>query len=202
MTQVFHSPRAGQVHLNVEVPDSLRDLEKRIKRKLPGTIRRIALEGKSFWKTLAGQKLKSSRNAYQKGIDFEIVDDLSFYLTLEGYLPYSVESGRNGFDMKPGFLKGASTHMGRRGPRSRSQKAESAGKAALPTSQYRIIPLNVNRYINMTKPTVFRTVSANSTGWQHPGWKGMQLADEVVKELDTIIIPKHLNKLFQELDKT
>lgn len=177
MAQVFNSPYNNQVAINVEFPEELRDFEKRIKRKLPGTMRRIALEGKSFWKTLAGQKLKSSRNAYQKGLDFEIVDDLSFYLTLEGYIPYSVEMGRNGFDMKPGLLKNAKS---------------------------RVIPLNVNRYINMTKPTVFRTVSVTSRpdSWMHPGWKGKKLSDEVVKELDTAIIPKHLNKLFQELDKS
>lgn len=175
MTSVFSDERANQIVIQIEFPESLLDMDKRIKKKIPGMLRRIAMEGKSFWKTLAGQKLKSSRQVYTKGLDFQVVDDLSFYIKLEGYLPYSVEYGRGAFDMKPGLLKGG---------------------------KYRIVPLNVNRYINMQKPTVFRTVSVNSPpdSWLHPGWKGMKLSEEVIRELDKTIIPKNVEKLFKDME--
>lgn len=163
-----------RVNINIEFPEGLRDFEKRFNLKIPSLMRRIANEGKSFWKTLAGQKLKSSRLAYVRGIDIEKTDANTMQLKLEGFIPYSVEVGRDAFDMKPGFLK---------------------------NGKYKVVPLNVNRYINMQKPTVFRTVSITSpaASWQHPGWKGMKLADEVVRELQENIVPRNLEKLFKEM---
>lgn len=171
---VFADPRANQVVLNIEFPEALLDMDRRLKKKIPGMMRRIAMEGKTFWKTLAGQKLKSSRNVYVKAIDLQLVDDASFYLKLEGFLPYVVDQGGSAYDMKPGLLKG---------------------------NKYRVIPLNPRRYINMTKPTAFATVSVNSKpdSWMHPGFKGKKLSDEVSNELDRTIIPKNVEKLFKDM---
>ncbi|NJL53725.1 hypothetical protein HC928_00370 [bacterium] len=72
--------------ISVEMPDELLNLEKKLQKKLPGTLRRIAMEGRSFWKSEAGRRLKSSRNAYMNAIGFQVVDELSFYITLEGRL--------------------------------------------------------------------------------------------------------------------
>lgn len=171
---VSKEQNASQVNINVEFPEGLRDFEKRFNLKIPSMMRRVANEGKSFWKTLAGQKLKSSRMAYVKGIDIEKTDNNTMQLSLSGYVAYHVEVGRDAFDMKPGFLK---------------------------NGRYKVVPLNVNRYINMQKPTVFRTVSVNSpaASWQHPGWKGMKLADEVVRELQDTIVPRNIEKMFKEM---
>src|SRR5688572_1918031 len=95
------SPHTSQIVIDVELPVDLLNLDKKIQRKLPGALRRIALEGKSFWKAEAGRRLKSSRKAYQDSIDYQMVDNVSFYYVLEGFLPYSVEYGNKGFDMKP-----------------------------------------------------------------------------------------------------
>ncbi len=40
----------------------------------------------------------------------------------------------------------------------------------------------------------FRTMKKDSTGWQHPGLKPMNLREEVVKELNDKIIPKYVKK--------
>jgi hypothetical protein len=173
------------------------DSSKLVKR-LPGALRRIANEAKSFWKSEAGRKLRSSRKAYQDAIDFKIVDELTVYFTLEGFLPYSIEVGNKGFDMKPGFLKNAI-------PGSTKRKFPRAVAANLrdksPITRYRIIPLNPNHYVNMQKPKVFRTVHDQSPGdsWQHPGWQqGVNIASSVVDELHKNIIPKHIKPLLKE----
>lgn len=195
MTAIPLPPMANSVGIYVELPDSLLNFEKNIRRKLPGTLRRIAMEGKSFWKSEAGRRLKSSRNAYQKGIDFKIADDTSAYLVLEGFLPVSIENGRKGFDMKPGFLSKP----------SKKRKIPKAIAASLPKKpaamRHRIIPLNVNKYINMQKPTVFRTVTdlSPADSWLHPGFKGRKIVDEVVKQLNEDIIPRHMKKMLGEV---
>lgn len=198
----YGSARSNQIAISVEFPTSLLDMDKNFKKKLPGTMRRIAMEGKSFWKAEAGRKLKSSRLAYQKAIDMKVVDDLSFYLTLSGFLAFSVESGRGAFDMKPGFLK-TSSKVRRSGFTRMKHDKTQTGTQNIPMGNYRVIPLNTNHYINMTSPRMFRTVSNNSPAdsWMHPGWKGIKLAEEVIKELDEQIIPKHMDKLIKELGK-
>src|SRR5690606_35184537 len=98
MTAMPLPATAMSVGIYIELPDELIDLPKNLKRKLPKTMRRIALEGKSFWKSEAGRKLKSSRMEYQKSIDMQIVDNTSCYLVLQGFLAVSVEHGRKGFD--------------------------------------------------------------------------------------------------------
>ena len=186
------------VAIDVHFPEALLDFDKRIKKKLPGTMRRIAMEGKSFWKSEAGRKLKSTRKAYQDAIDFKVVDEISLYLALEGFLAYSVDQGNKGFDMKPGFLKNALPWPPKR---RRIPRALAETFAPKSITRYRIIPLNVSRFVNMQKPKVFRTVHDQSPAgsWIHPGWKGMKISESVVTELNTKIIPKHMKKLLEEI---
>lgn len=187
-----------KIVIDVQLPESLMTMDKKLERKLKGATKKIALEGKSFWKAEAGRKLKSSRKAYQDGIDFQVVDDDSFYLTLDGFLPFSVENGNKGFDMKPGFLKNALPWPPKKRKFPRAVAATLAPKSAI--TKYRIIPLNVNRYVNMTSPKVFRMVTdqSPSSSWIHPGWKGVKLVDTVINELTTSIVPKHLSKILDE----
>ncbi len=188
---------ASTLVISVELSDSLKNYEKNVTKKLPGLIRRIALESKSFWKSEAGRRLKSSRNAYVKSINFQIVDALSFYLTLDNPLALAVERGGKSFDLKPGFLAKAKPVNKLRIPR--------AVAAALPPSKgasiFRIIPLNVNRLINMQKPKVFRTVTDKSPqkSWIHKGWSGARIVPAVVTEINTVIIPKHVKKFLSEI---
>lgn len=192
------------VHIDVKLPDELLNLDKKMLKRVPAMTRRIALEAKSFWKSEAGRRLRSSRKVYQNAIEHHMIDDTSFYLTLSGYIPYSVEMGGQGFDMKPGFLRNAKPWPPPGKKRFPRAKAETFAPKSI--TQYRIIPLNVNRYVNMNhatlnqKPTKFRTVHDQSPAgsWKHPGFKGARIADEVAKELDTRIIPKHVAKLFGE----
>ena len=197
MTTLLVQPQ-HTVAIDVTFPESLLDYDKKLKKKLPGMMRRIAMEGKSFWKSEAGRKLKSGRKAYQAGIDFKVVDDLSFYLTLTGFLPVSIDRGGSSFDMKPGLMRTALPWP----PKRRRIPKEWIPKNPPGTiTRYKIVPLNPNHYINMQKPKVFRTVHDLSPGdsWKHSGWKGMKISDAVVKELDTKIIPKHVKKTLEEL---
>jgi hypothetical protein len=186
------------VAISVEFPDKLLDAPKELTRKLPGAMRRIAMEGKSFWKAEAGRKLKSSRTKYQEAINFQVIDDLSFYLSLEGSFAYGIEVGRPPFDMKPGLMKNALPWP----PKKRKFPSDIRHllRDKSPITRYKIIPLNVNRYVNMTKPKVFRTIhdQTEASAWQHPGNTGVNLAQTVVDELVTRVIPTHMSKLLQE----
>lgn len=192
-SQVFISG----VVISVDVSPSILNYTKNLKRKLPGTIRRIAMEGKSFWKSEAGRKLKSSRRVYQNSIKMDIISDTSFTLQLEGFLACSIDDGNSKFDMKPGFLSNAKLFGKRKYPRAIA--ANLLNKSAI--TMYRIIPLNVNRYITMQKPKVFRTVHnlSPASSWWHPGWKGIKISNSVVQELQNKIIPKHLKELLNSI---
>lgn len=186
-----------QVSINVDVSSKLKNFGSELKKRLPGTIRRIALEGKSFWKSEAGRKLKSSRKVYQNSIKMDMTGNTSFSLRLEGFLACSVEVGNpKKFDMKPGFLRNPSTKKRKFPATLRDQLRQKA-----PYTMYRIIPLNVNRYISMQKPTVFRTVHDQSpkNSWMHPGWKGVNISKAVVAELKKNIIPKHIKEMMKGL---
>lgn len=198
MTTTHIVQHQSQVAIDVTFPEALLDYDKKLKKKLPGTMRRIAMEGKSFWKTEAGRKLKSGRKPYQAGIDFKVVDELSFYLTLTGFLAVSIDQGGSSFDMKPGFMKNALPWPPKR---RRIPKDWIPKNPPGAINRYRIIPLNPNHYVNMQKPRMFRTVHDQSpaASWKHPGWKGMKISESVVKELDTKIIPNHMTKLLGEL---
>lgn len=188
-----------RVTIKVTLPEQLLRAPKAFERKLPSAVRKIAMEGKSFWKAEAGRKLRASRNAYQQGINFTMVDTLSFELTLTDPLGVAVETGAPGFDMKPGLLKNALPWP----PTGQKRKIPRAVAANIkgPITRYRVIPLNTNHYVNMTKPRMFRTVHDRSPKrtWKHPGWrKGKNLAAAVIKELDTQIIPKRIAELLKE----
>lgn len=173
--------KSPQVVISIQFPDSLRDYGKDLRAKLPGMMRKIARDGKNFWKSEAGRKLKSSRNMYQAAIQMQVVDDTSLYISLEGFLPFAIDQGMSGFNMKAGLLKGAT-------------------KISPKVGRYRVIPLNVNRYINMTVPKVFATVSEHGKAkWQHPAFKAMKISDAVVEELDRVIIPRHVKETLGEL---
>lgn len=188
---------ASTIAISVELSDSLKNYAKKITKKLPGVIRRIALESKSFWKSEAGRRLRSSRNVYVKNINFKVVDELSFYMTLDNPLAVAVEKGGAKFDLKPGFMVKAKPINKFKIPR--------AVAATLPPSKgslrFRIIPLNVNRLINMQKPKVFRTVTDKSPvkSWVHKGWSGANIVPAVITEMNTVIIPKHVKKFLSEI---
>lgn len=193
------TPQHLQISVKVTFPQSLLELDKRIKQKLPGTMRRIALEGKSFWKSEAGRKLKSSRRAYQDAIDMK-VNQLDIELTLTGFLAYSVDQGNKAYDMKPGLLKNALPWPPKRLKIPRDKASELTGRTGI--SRYKVIPLNPNHYVNMQKPRVFRMVTDKSSGWKHKGWQTpTKISDSVVEELDKNIIPRHIETLLNELDK-
>lgn len=90
-------------------------------------VHKIAWEASDFWKTIAGQRLKTSLSEYQQAIQvFGSSGDNSVSIGLQGgFLPYALEMGTPGYPMSvaPG----------------------------------QIVPLNVNRAIIFTSPQVWRT---------------------------------------------
>jgi hypothetical protein len=68
-------------------PDAYRD-------SMSQAMNSMAIEMKNFWTTIAGQRLKSSRKAYQDAIKLEGTTSDSFTLVLDGgFLPCALEMG-------------------------------------------------------------------------------------------------------------
>lgn len=186
-----YGPNVG---FEIILPAGLAKIHSKVTKKLPGLIRRITIAGKNFWKSEAGRRLKSSRKAYQDAIDFDITGKLEAVLVLADRFAVDIEFGSNSFDMKPGFMKGAKPLGKRKFPKDIRHLLRTKS----PIQMYRIIPLNVNRRISMTKPTVFRTIHDQSTGWKHPGLKAANIIPVVMDELNKNIIPKMLDEFMKE----
>jgi hypothetical protein len=43
------------------------------------------------------------------------------------------------------------------------------------------------------------TAGADSSKWQHPGFRGLNLVDEVDDHIDAVLVPAHLEKIFENL---
>jgi len=65
---------------------------------------KVAVRLEELWREKAKSTLNTSKDAYLAGISVERVgDEIDF--SLNGALAVAVESGSDGFDMKPGILK-------------------------------------------------------------------------------------------------
>lgn len=137
-------------------------------------LKRIAYEGKEFWQSEAGKRLKTSREAYQKSLVVANAGDGTYRIELAGrggtaskdqkWLAKAVEDGIPAFDMKSGLLQGR---------------------------QSRVIPINPPEGRKLV------TVRNTSIGWMYPGLKGIHLIDCVTTELNDTIIPKHIDAAFK-----
>lgn len=193
-----------QLTIAVKVPEKLKNLSASTQALIPKVMKDIADEGLDYWRTTAGQKLRSSRTTYQNALSMKITGDGSFKLTLRGKLPYVIETGGKKFDMKPGFLKNAKpAPMPQHGPGRKMPRAvaEAMGATKSPFTKWRVIPLNTNRLDPMgTNVGAFRTVTDQSPqgSWIHPGWgKGKHISQDVKIALTNDIIPRHLHALFK-----
>lgn len=179
ITNPFSSPYIHIEGLKISIESELfASVESEFKTKLPKSLSKVAMDAKRFWKSEAGRRLKSSRIAYQKTIGTR---KTSWGHTVsvgingtdqEKWLARAVEAGQPGYDMKPGFLKSA---------------------------DWRRVPLNPNHFVAMKRPKVFRTVSKDSKGWQHPGWDGVNIAEEVKKHIAEELVPQHIGALLEEI---
>lgn len=142
--------------------------------KLSDVAYKAAEDGKTFWSEEAGRRLNTTRNRYQESL--YIYEDFSEGVVIgmqpADKLVLAIEEGAPGFDLKPGFRKGQ-PGSSRMIPMAQPPSANSAARF----------------YFSDQRPDA----------WMHPGWKGMNLVDETDKQLDDIIIPKHLNELFDSL---
>lgn len=137
---------------------------------------KAAQEGKKYWETLASQSLKTTRPQYVQAL--YVYESFSEGVVLglnteDNHLVRAIEQGGAPFDMKPGLLK------------SGHRRKEGGGR-------YRVIPL---------APNTFRTVSTDmgKDEFFHPGWLGLNLKEEVEKELDENILPKYLEEAYRGL---
>lgn len=143
----------------------------------------IAVESRNYWETVAGQNLNKTRDRYIKALEFvqKGENEISIHLNpgKEHKLANMLEGGWESFDMKPGFLKGRT---------------------------YRVIPLDT------PSGRIFKTVSLKSSeySWWNLGewsgkWgyrkEGYNFREEVAKEMEDNIIPRHIDRVIASLNR-
>jgi len=134
--------------------------------KLNRSMIKIGREGRDFWRTLAGQRLKSSRVEYQRAVKVFKDSPTSVTLGLTGsWLASAVEDGTPAYNM--------TIHK-----------------------NHGIAPLNLKRVIRFDNPTVF--AKQGGKPWEHPGFKGVHIRDEVAEEVKKIAI-RYINEALDEL---
>lgn len=134
-------------------------------------LKKIAYEGKEFWKTEAGKRLNTTREAYQASLGVQDNGDGSYSISIAGkggkgtkdqrWLALALEDGTPSYDMKPGLLAGA------------------------PFRRIRLADGN------------FRMVHPAQVGkWIHPGFQGLKLQDIVADHVATVLVPKITEEAF------
>lgn len=143
----------------------------------------IAIEARNLWETLAGQNLNKARQRYIKAIALkQNGDNVTVGLDPTDPLPTMLELGVEAFDLKKGFLRNAT-------------KVDKAGR------RMRVIPLGTEGTQVMRFRTVVEGKYQPPNNWGHPGLKAKNFHEEVIKELSDTIIPKHIDRIIEEINR-
>lgn len=193
------------VHVDVEIPHEFLDTDEFIA-ELPKAVRTVGILAHSFWESEAGKRLVSSRRDYQKALSMELVSNTEVHVTLGGthlvgkkntYV-IAVELGGPKFDMKPGFLASKFTNK-KKIPKAVAENLKR-WKWKPPIAKWLVIPLHTQpRQVVFSSPKIFRTVHDNlpQNAYQHPGWKGVNIHKDVIKEVNEVIIPDVIGNLLK-----
>lgn len=208
MANFIHTTSASDlnVEVTIDLPSGFLSTEE-FENALPKALKTAAKLALTYWESEAGKRLKSSRRDYQKALSMAQVSNTEVHIILGGtnmvgkkntYV-VAVELGGPKFDMKPGFM--ASPHTNKKKiPRAVADVLHK-WPWAKPKNKWLVIPLNTERQVVFTNPKIFRTVHDNlpTQAYQHPGWKGARIHEDVVKELDEHIIPEVLGPILELL---
>lgn len=153
-----------EVEIRLKVPKEFMNVEaftSHMAKSMPA----IAREGRDYWRTLAGQRLKSSRNQYQKAVKIFDKTETGISFGLEGVSwLMALETGSGGFELHPNTPYG------------------------------KVIPLNTKGliYPERSKNVEFRTKTKT---WWHPGFEdGVNIREDVAEEMVSNIIPKYIEE--------
>lgn len=184
--------------ITMDVPPDLMNSAE-FEQRLPEALAEAALEAGTFWESEAGRRLTTMRQRYQQAIHVnQNGSDIS--ITLEDPLAVAVDQGSPGFSLRDSFLRSAKIKPGPvKIPRAVAASLPKTGQKA--ASKWMVIPLNVDRQAPFTNPKVFRTFTDKQpeSKWMHPGFKGVHIAEDVVRELQDNILPKHVAALIDEI---
>lgn len=153
-----------EVEIRLKVPKEFMNAEA-FTRHLAKSMPAIAREGRDYWRTLAGQRLKSSREAYIRAVKVfnRTETGISFGLEGVGWL-LSLETGSNAYQLHPN------------------------------TPPNTVIPLNTKGLIHPKRSKNVTFVSRGYKTWWHPGFDGVNIRDDVLEEMTTSIIPKYIEE--------
>lgn len=154
-----------QFEVKIHIPDTLFNIGE-FDDAMDMVLHKIAWEAEDFWRSLAGQRLKTTRDAYQRAIKTEGTSTRgTISIVLDGgFLPYALEMGTPPYTMN--------------------------------VARGQIVPMNVNRQIIFTSPQEWATGTGEP--WNHPGFPGFNMRDDVMDEIRNVIAPKYI---FEAMDK-
>lgn len=161
------------IELSLDIGDNVFNSEL-LNDAMPGLIEDVIVEAGSYWETLAGTTLNTTRDAYMRAIDVEGGSPPRLVLRGDTSLPHMIEEGCPPFDMKPGLLR----YPNRPG-----------GSKVVPMAK------------PDARGSRFRTVSPHSApdSWWHPGFVGVRLLDAVSEKIAEEIFPDKLSDLIDDL---
>lgn len=152
--------------VKIHIPDTLFNVAE-FDDAMDMVLHKIAWEAEDYWRTIAGQRLKSSRKTYQDAIKTTGTSTrgtIALELAGPSWI-IGLEQGTSGYTMKVG----------------RGQ----------------IVPLNVNRQIIFTSPSVWSTGTGEP--WKHPGFPGFNMIDDVRDEIRDNIAPRVIGEALEKL---
>ena len=157
-------------HITIKWPEKWMDIDK-FADNMVTSMPMIAKEGVDYWKTLAGQRLKSSRVRYQKAINIFGYTESGIRIGLEkDSLAAAMEVGSDGWELHP------NTEYGKIIPLN--QHPKRADKRYV--YQDRVMAKNLT-FVRKTKE------------WKHPGFKEpLNYRQDVAKHLCESIIPFYI----------
>jgi len=141
----------------------------------------LANSAKEFWQDEAGKHLHSTLDRYRNAISTHTVDAYTTQIFIHdpdekvNWLIMSLEYGVPPFDLKKARLAGESA-------KNWSIYAKRSGlpKANAPFVD---IPFRKKGAGLTGKPAYFRRMAPSSKGWEHPGFKGLNLHEKVIEHI-------------------
>lgn len=169
-----------QIRLQIIVPKKFLEIQS-LEKEIPQTTAEIAQDMEDFWKTMAGQRLNKSREAYLNSLKVGKTKAGNITMTLTGAGRY-LETGEE-FNLKPGFLASTKKEM----------------KYSKTRGPYKIIPLDVPEG-KIFRP-IFASQASDTSSWmwnrKGTGKVPVRIVPEVVDQTKEVFIPERIRELLE-----
>lgn len=157
------------VELKLKVPKDFLDFSG-FYEHMSGSMVYIAREGRDYWRTIAGQRLKTSREKYKKAVTIWRTGPTDFAIGIDGEeTPHVVamEVGSDPYELHPNTPHG------------------------------KTIPLNTEGLIHPDRSANVKFVKKTKK-WMHPGFDGFDMRVDVKNHLTKEVLPKYITEALKK----